>query len=176
MGPAPRTDIDWEAIQREYRAGIMSIREIATTHNIAPSLICRRAKKFPKQWKRDLSKRVRVAVSRKIVNSTVNDDTVNAGDEDAIVEEAADKALEVIKRHRKSLALTAEIEARIFKELKDSDNPLMTVTSKSSSLHALVSAQEKRLKMERQAFGITDDSKPDGEQVTGVRLIFDGED
>jgi hypothetical protein len=161
MGPKPRKDIDWEAIQREYRAGA------------SYTLIQKRAKKFPDQWQRDLTKRVRAAVRRKIASDVVvNDTVVTEGMEDAIIESAADRALDIVRRHRVSLSLTAAIEERIFKELATVD-PLTTVTSKSASLHALVSAQEKRLRMERQAFGITDESKPDGDQITVIPIIFD---
>jgi hypothetical protein len=53
-----RYDIDWVAIERDYRIGQLTIREIGRQHKVAPSSITRRARKH--RWTRDLSAEVRV--------------------------------------------------------------------------------------------------------------------
>ncbi len=164
----PRSKVDWEAVLRDYRAGILSLREIASMYGISPALICKKAKQHPDVWKRDLTQRVRQAIRRRIV-----DDDVIAVDDDTVIEQAADRALEIIRRHRRSLAITAEVEQRIFNELNGAKK--LSISAKASALNALVSAQEKRIRMERQAFGITDDIGQ-GEGIREVRLIFDGDD
>jgi len=171
-GPKPNPNTDWESIQREYRSGVFSIREIAKMFGISHGLVNRRAKRFPEQWQRDLTKRVRAAVSRKIVSSTVSEDTVSTqGDEEAIIEAAADRALEIIKKHRLTLSRTFELEAKLHDELSEQAKGESTIASKLSAFHALVSAQEKRLRMERAAFGITDDSKPEENQIIGFNIV-----
>jgi len=180
---AERKNIDWEAIQREYRAGVLSVREIARQHNISDNLIRRRAKKHPNQWQRDLTKRVRVAVQRKIAADTgVRDDNVRTqGDEDSIVEAASNRALEVNRLHKKSIAKTAFIEESLSDELaalqsvsaaSKSDAKPPALSTKVTTLLALVSAQEKRIRLERQAFGMTDDVKPEEDGSTKVTVTF----
>ena len=49
--------IDWESIEREYRAGIKTLREIASSHGITHAAIDKRAKRDG--WERDLSGRIK---------------------------------------------------------------------------------------------------------------------
>lgn len=51
-----RRAIDWEAVEREYRAGIRSLRDIAGEYGITDTAIRKRAKRD--DWERDLSARV----------------------------------------------------------------------------------------------------------------------
>jgi len=174
--------IDWEAIQREYRAGILSVREIASMYQISHAAILKRAKKDPENWKRDLTKRIQAAVTRKLVTNMVT-----AADEDSVVEEAAGRALAIIKQHRKCIAKLDEAKAKMLKELHGNPTKLylaqfqgriiskkvgIAVTERASALLALAGVEERRIKLERQAFGITDDAKPDGEKITEIPLLF----
>lgn len=56
--------IDWEAIEREYRAGQLSIREVARKHGVSDTAIRKEAK--AKGWKRDLADKVRKAVREEV--------------------------------------------------------------------------------------------------------------
>lgn len=47
---------DWEAIETAYRAGVMSLREIASHHGISEGAIRKRAKRD--DWSRDLNARI----------------------------------------------------------------------------------------------------------------------
>ena len=70
MGSDSRRSIDWEAVHREYRAGQLSVREIARQFgNIAESGIRRKAK--AEGWKRDLTHRVREKVRTELVRTEV---------------------------------------------------------------------------------------------------------
>lgn len=48
---------DWEAIESAYRAGVMSLREIASQHGISEGAIRKRAKRD--EWSRDLNAKVK---------------------------------------------------------------------------------------------------------------------
>ena len=172
---ASRKDIDWEAIQREYRAGILSVREIASMHGISHCTILKRAKKFPGQWVRDLSARVRAEVKRRLVTDSVT----TAGDEDSIVDAVSSRAISVLREHQGSIAKTAEIEAEIFQALKkqakkpkNKDEKQPAVSTRATTLLALVTAQERRIKMERQAFGMTEDTKPEEDGSAKITITF----
>ncbi len=47
---------DWEAIETAYRAGVMSLREIASQHGISEGAIRKRAKRD--DWSRDLNAKI----------------------------------------------------------------------------------------------------------------------
>jgi hypothetical protein len=179
---AERKNIDWEAIQREYRAGILSVREIASLYGISHVSIIKRAKKFPGQWKRDLTERVRRAVVRKITTEPATNDVVTTeGKEEEVVENAADKMMVVIRQHRTSIAKLASIEASFAEELEQLNKPAtgkkseksVALSTKINALLALVTASEKRQKMERQAFGITDGKQGNDEESVTL-LVAEG--
>ena len=50
-------DLDWEGIEREYRAGVLTLREIAGRFGTTHSSIHARAKKYG--WDRDLAAKIR---------------------------------------------------------------------------------------------------------------------
>jgi hypothetical protein len=169
---------DWEAINRDYRAGLLSVREVAKVHGVSHTAIQKRVKKYPNQWKRDLTKQVQAAVSRKLVA-----DEVATASDDEIVEEAAEKSLQIIRAHRKSIARLAEAESALLAELQDNPTRLylaqyqgrviqkvvaIAATERATALHALASTQEKRIRLERQAFGLKDDVRADDEPITGI--------
>lgn len=65
---------DWEAIESAYRAGLLSIREIASQHGITHGAINKRAKRDG--WERDLSSKIKnkadSLVSKKEVSTQVS--------------------------------------------------------------------------------------------------------
>ncbi len=98
-----RPKADWEAIEREYRAGQLSVRAIATAHGVAESAVRKRAQRDG--WERALAERVRESVKEKLVRT----DGAQAGahpqraHDAAIVETAALRGLEVVTSHRRDL-------------------------------------------------------------------------
>lgn len=58
------TQPDWEAIERAYRAGSLSIRSIAEKHDTKEGTIRSRAKK--NGWQRDLTEQVKSATQAKL--------------------------------------------------------------------------------------------------------------
>jgi hypothetical protein len=176
-----KRQIDWEAIYCEYRAGVHSVREIGTIFGVSHAAILKRAKKEPEKWQRDLTQRVRQAIARKMVTTEVT-----TADEDEIIAVAAQRSLEIIMQHRKSITRLADVEAELLAELQD--NPLklwigqymgmiltqhfpIPVTERSKALLALANTMSKRIQMERQAFGITDNADHDAEKITGITII-----
>ncbi|CAI2464498.1 Uncharacterised protein [Serratia ficaria] len=68
------TKPDWEAIESAYRAGLMSVREIASQHGISHTAINKQAKK--EGWERDLKAKIKAKadtlVSRREVSKQVS--------------------------------------------------------------------------------------------------------
>lgn len=72
---------DWEAIERAYRAGLLSLRAIASEHGVAHNTIMKRAEK--EGWQRDLTSKVRSAVKDKVTRAVTTD-----GDQKKLVTDA----------------------------------------------------------------------------------------
>ncbi|HDU8566335.1 TPA: hypothetical protein RG686_003705, partial [Morganella morganii] len=68
---------DWEAIESAYRAGVMSLREIASQHDISEGAIRKRAKRD--DWSRDLNAKIKARsddmVRKQEVRSKVRSET-----------------------------------------------------------------------------------------------------
>src|SRR5690554_84499 len=95
-----RKKIDWEAIEDEYRAGSLSIRNIADKHGISDTAI--RKKATLHGWQRDLAEKVRSAAQGKIVRKMVRADGSRTDEE--IIEQASSEAAAVVLAHRAELA------------------------------------------------------------------------
>ena len=111
---------DWERIESEYRAGLLSVREIAATQGITHGAINKRAKRDG--WVRDLSAKIKAKadelVSKREVSTQVSAERVAT--DRAIIEANAEVIANVRLSHRKdigrartlAMALLAELEAQ----------------------------------------------------------------
>lgn len=95
---------DREAIETAYRAGVMSLREIASQHSISHVFINKRAKK--EGWEKDLSAKVKAKadtlVNKREVNRQVNSKTAsqNLLTERQLIEATAEAIANVRMEHR----------------------------------------------------------------------------
>ena len=145
---AKRKQYDWEAIEREYRAGALSIREIARQHGCSDPAIIKRAKKHG--WKRDLTEKVRKQVSAKLVSTEVS--TANVS-EDEIVDAAAKRGVEVVRSHRKLIGNTINLAERLINEAKEQK---LDAKNHSALFRTISQGLAKVIPLERQAFNLDD--------------------
>lgn len=145
---------DWEAIERAYRAGSLSLRAIADKFDTNEGTIRSRAKK--NGWQRDLTQQVRTATSEKLSRS-ISRNAVTQRDvrEDAqIVDEASDEAASVVLAHRAGLAQWRCIADKLSTALAEMDVDEDNIGDFSRALNAGVDAQLKVIKGERQAYNL----------------------
>ncbi len=115
--------IDWEAIKREYRAGQLSICEIARQFGCSDTAVRKHAKKFG--WKRDLTVKVRERVRDKLVRGEVRDPTraredIQQPDQQTdaeIVEAMATRGAEVRLIHRRDVRAALEMVRILLAQL-----------------------------------------------------------
>lgn len=114
-----RTPPDWERIELRYRAGLLSLREIATEDgNVTESAIRKRAKRD--DWTRDLSAKVQQRadelVRKEEVRSQVRtEETLSAKQE----VEASAVALAAVKLGRRSRVRRGqEVTAKLWREIE----------------------------------------------------------
>lgn len=98
-----RSAVDWEAVEREYRAGIKTLRQIADEQGVSNPAIVKRAKRDG--WERDLSAKIHAKaeslVSKQLVSSVVSKEDAIA--ERQIVDANAEMMASVIRGHHKLL-------------------------------------------------------------------------
>lgn len=108
---------DWEAIESAYRAGVLSLREIASQHGISDTAIRKRAKK--EEWTRDLAAKVKAKaddlVRKREVRAKVRSE--NKISERELVEATAEAIANVRMEHRGDIKRARELANLLFSEL-----------------------------------------------------------
>ncbi|AXW87812.1 hypothetical protein AU509_12070 [Lonsdalea britannica] len=108
---------DWEAIESAYRAGLLSIREIASQHGITHGAINKRAKRDG--WERDLKAKIKAKadalVSKREVSSKVSTETATS--ERILIEANAEVIATVRMEHRGDIRRARNLANSLFDEL-----------------------------------------------------------
>jgi hypothetical protein len=121
---------DWEAIEREYRAGQLSVREIARQDgNVSDRGIAKHAAAHG--WERNLADRVRTKVAETLVrdgDSSQSGSQAHARTEEAIVAAAAARGAEVVRKHIASIGRVHTVTMKLLDQLEDTTDSLDTVT------------------------------------------------
>lgn len=190
-----RSKADWEAIEREYRAGQLSIVEIGRQHGVSHTAINKRAKRDG--WKRDLTKQVQREVSARLVSAEVSPE-VSAANAKEAVDLAAERGVVLVLQHRKALSRSRAIAEKLFNELeglidnsdeveaaivaetaqdKDSQrrNAMLravSLPSRAATLRELSQVLKNTLPLERQAFNLD----KGGDDEDGVQVVIFAED
>jgi DNA-binding Lrp family transcriptional regulator len=109
---------DWERIETLYRAGTMSVREIAEQSGVSHTAINKRARK--EKWARDLSAKIKaqadVLVSRDTVSKEVSSQRVAT--EKVVVEVEAQVQARIRISHRSAIARSRELMMKLVDELE----------------------------------------------------------
>lgn len=173
---------DWERIEGDYRAGLLSVREIAASQGISHTAIQKRAK--AEGWVRDLSKRIQdkaeaLVAKREVAKSVAMETSVS---DLAIIDANAEVIAGIRLAHRKdiarsrnlAMALLAELEAvtgstELFEQLgemlrapddkgQDKRNDLyqkaISMSGRVSNMKALSDTLKTLVGLEREAYGI----------------------
>jgi hypothetical protein len=115
---AERKQVDWESVERDYSAGLLSLREIGDKHNVAHQVIARKAKK--EEWARDLREKIAKAVDKKIGDKQVGDslgDSKKASEKE-IIEVNAQAIVNIKLAHRGDIRKSKNIVNALFDELE----------------------------------------------------------
>ena len=113
--PAP----DWEKIEADYRAGVLSLREIAEAHPGTNHVaIARKAKR--EGWSRDLSAKIRAKADALVTERTVTADVTaeRRVSERDIIDANAQAIVSVRLAHRKDIQRSRSITMRLLEELE----------------------------------------------------------
>jgi len=183
--PDKKAAPDWERIEADYRAGLLSVREIAAANGVSHVAIGKRAKRDG--WERDLNAKIKAKADALVTKAEVTKEVTSeqAVTERRIVEANAHVIAEVRVSHRRDIARARSLAMKLLDELEvqtDSvdlleqletalageDGPdgltrvFQRVTSTAGRIDSakkLAEAMKVLVSMEREAYGIVDAAK-----------------
>lgn len=119
MTQKTKPTIDWERVESDYRAGLLSVREIAAANSVSHVAIAKRAKRDG--WERDLSKRIQekadaLVTSRMVTKEVTAERLVT---DRAIVEANAEVIANIRLSHRTDIARSRKLAMALLGELEE---------------------------------------------------------
>ncbi|SIO58358.1 hypothetical protein [Paraburkholderia phenazinium] len=117
--PEKKPDVDWERVESDYRAGILSLREIAAANpGVNHMAIARRAKR--EGWTQDLSAKIHAKADELVTRQAVTESVTaeRAVTDRVIVEENAQAIANVRLTHRKDISKFRAIALKLLEELE----------------------------------------------------------
>ncbi|AXF52815.1 MAG: hypothetical protein [Podoviridae sp. ctdb7] len=177
---------DWERIEQLYRAGLLSVREIAASQGITHGAINKRAKRDG--WVRDLKAKIKAKadslVSKSLVSTPVSVDTIKS--ERDTVEANAQVIANVRISHRTDLGRYRKLANKLLEELEgltenrelfeelgeilhnpedtrlsDAYHKVIALPSRTKTLKDLGDTLKVLITLERQAYSIDDEQPVD---------------
>ncbi len=158
-----RRGIDWDAVERDYRAGVLSNREIARQNSIAESAVRKRAKE--ENWSRDLIGKVRVEARAMLIRSAERSARA-AEDEPVVIAKGAAQMVEVVRRHQRQMGKLADLAERMTDQMLRMSKgqkptiaaPLGPRESIADALAKIAQATSRYVPLERRAHNIDEAS------------------
>lgn len=118
--PTPeKLQTDWERIELDYRAGILSVREIADARGVSHTAIGKRAKK--EGWSRDLKAKIQAKADALVAKREVAKEVAKERleTEKVIVEANAEVVARIRMDHRRDIARSRSLSMSLLQELEN---------------------------------------------------------
>lgn len=192
--PEPKRRTDWDAVERDYRTGKYTLRELEAKHGPSYAEISRRARK--QGWTKDLREVIKQATDAAVLRESV---TEAQKDVTETILVAAELNKQVILKHRGDIArtnslamemlqelsltthkqeeieelfekLTGELDGAALSAAQQQFRDFMKVHNRVGSVHKLADTLAKLQTLERKAFGIADEG--DGEKPASAEPVF----
>jgi hypothetical protein len=187
---------DWEAVERDYRTGKYTLRELEKKHHVSYAQISRKASIL--QWTKDLRQAIKQATDAALLQVSVTEAQKNVTETIVV---AAEVAKNVIVGHRVGLNRITTIKGKLLNQIEQAvdnmadlaeiiemvrnpdengvdraNDALKKVMSRSTlvdDLKKLADVDEKVRKGEREAHNIeSQDDTPDSAKPKRIRLEF----
>jgi len=190
---------DWERIEQLYRAGLLSVREIATSCGVSHTAIQKKAKAG--NWERDLKAKIKAKADSLVAKAEVATKvaTETLATERGIVEANAQVIADIRMAHRKDIGRARRLANLLFDELeglteeqgtvreliaqlRDDDeagdmadvlalaNKMSSLPTRTKTMKELGETLKNLILLERQAYSI--DSQPEGSSPTPGSVVI----
>lgn len=164
---AERKQVDWESVERDYSAGLLSLREIGDKHGVTEGAIRKKAKK--EEWVRDLTakiaKKTDDLVRKEMVRSEVRSEKTIS--EKEVIEANAQAIVNVKLGHRTSIKKVNSLVESLLDEIEtlNKDKSVENLPMRVDVTKKLMDTLKTSIDKERQAFGITDAPTPTDDAI-----------
>ena len=152
--------IDWEAIEREYSKGVRSNRDLAAEYGVSEAAI--RKKAGLQSWVRDLKGKIKLAAEDKVRKEEFAKSARGRICELNIVQNEAEILKRIAISHRKDIQLHLALNDKHLVELQRCDEDIIR---KIDSHKKLVDTLKTLICLEREAFGLSDNSNGNADQL-----------
>lgn len=116
----PKAEVrpDWERIERDYRAGVKTLRQIGDENGISHAAINKRAKK--EGWSRDLSAKIAAKAEELVTKNAVTTAVTNDSrvSEREVIDANAQAIVSVRLAHRRDIQRSRRITMSLLEELE----------------------------------------------------------
>jgi len=106
----------WAAIEADYRAGILSNRQIGKKHGCSDKAVGKRAEQFG--WKKDLANAIRARAQELVRTQEVRNEVRASITDEEIIEDNANLQAEVIREHRTDIQKHRGLASKLLCELE----------------------------------------------------------
>ncbi len=156
-----RRRVDWDAVERDYRATQMTLRELGDKHGCDHAAIARKAKKDG--WQRDLTSAVRIATNARVIEEVVTK-AVNNSQQDvtSTIAAAAEVNTRIIMKHRRKLSdlhELVEVAKAKLEEIGDALTDVREVATFVQAVGNLTTSTKALIEQERKSFGLDETSE-----------------
>jgi hypothetical protein len=171
-------EIDWTAIEADYRAGVLSNRELAAKHEVSEAAIRARAKRYG--WVKGDPYAVRELAYQRADNAGLPVIPVDPAER---IEELGKLSGDIIISHRRQLALLRGIAADLSQELLDATRNRDMIEERIIEFYAAkmemspiaVAAYRKQMGMALAAVGLGNRSKTALNLANTLKTVIDQE-
>lgn len=200
MAQAKKAAPDWERIEADYRAGVLSVREIAASQGISHTAVQKRSKS--EGWERNLAKRIQdkaesLVATREVATKVATEAKVS---ERVIVEANAEVIAGIRMTHRQDIARSRRVAMSLLDELEvvtenrdlfeelgdllrreddrgndrrnDIYNKVISSAGRVSSMKQLSDTLKTLVGLEREAYGIGAELPPDNPAPSGLGHFY----
>lgn len=193
--PVSKGRPDWEAIERDYRTGRYTLRELEAMHGASYAHISRKAK--AQEWSKDLQQVIRQATNAAVLRETTTR-AQHEATETVLV--AAEINKSVILQHRGDIAATRSLAMELLGEIKVATSSqedlaallkmaqsgmdatdamllqqalrdLTKLHNRVGSTHKLADTLTKLQTLERKAFGIEDEDGGEEKSTPAAQIL-----
>lgn len=170
----PKPKADWSAIERDYRTGKYTLRELAAKHGSDHGLISRKAKKLA--WAQDLTVAIKQATNSKLVTALITKKVNNEQQKTVdVVLAAAELNASIIQSQRARLtSLTEAVESAQHKVLAfgDTVGDIREAATFAQAVGNLAAATKTLIEQERKAYSLDDAPVVPEEAQRTVKVTF----
>lgn len=151
---AKAKQVDWEAVEIDVRAGMLTYVQMGEKHKVSPGRIAQ--KKTQLGWTRNIADKIKAKTEEKLNAAAINAklNPRKKASEAAMIEAGAKLHASILLTHRTEIAEARAIVRKLLLELRRATKKQHPLAERATIAQRLVNAQSTLIEKERQAYGV----------------------